>query len=172
MRTALRAAQLPVLLTLVAIVLVVVLTGRTELVLHVYVLALAFIALAHLVRAVRTAHPPARSLFDSALPRPKRRHERLPQLERVEREVTLGLATAFDLHYRLRPSLRQTAAELLASHRGIDLDAPAQAKAARMALGEETWAIVRPDREPPENRSAPGLDIASLRNVVATLEAL
>lgn len=171
MRTALRLAPLPALLTVVAIVLVIVLTGRAELVLHVYVLALAAIALLQLVRGIRAAHQPtAASLFDSALRRPKRRHERLPQLERVEREVTLGLATAFDLHYRLRPSLRRMAGELLASHRGIDLDGGTEA--ARKALGDETWEIVRADREPPVDRSAPGLDIASLRTVVASLEAL
>lgn len=171
MRALLRALPLPIFLTVVAIVLLLVFTGRTELVLRVYVLALAAIALGHLVRAVGSAHPAAAgSPFDAALRRPKRRHERLPQLERVEREVTLGLSTAFDLHYRLRPSLRRTAAELLASRRGIDLDTSTQA--ARDALGDETWEIVRRDREPPQERSAPGIDIASLRAVVASLEAL
>jgi hypothetical protein len=171
MRAALRFARLPALLTVVAIASVVLLTGRAELILRLYVLALAAVALIHLVRAVRAAHPPrARSPFDSALRRKKRRQERLPQLERIEREVTHGLATAIDLHYRLRPSLRRTASELLASHRGIDLDASPEA--ARAALGERTWEIVRRDRKAPDDRSAPGLDLASLRSVVASLEAL
>ena len=171
MRKALRFAQLPALLTLVAIALAFVLTGRAGLVIHVYALALAAVALAHLLRAVRAAHQPtAGSLFDSALRKRKRRDERLPELQRIEREVTLGMTTAFDLHYRLRPSLRRTASELLAARRGIDLDGSPEA--ARKALGDETWEIVRADREPPPHRFDPGLDIASLRAVVTSLEAL
>ena len=41
--------------------------------------------------------------------------------EKIEREVTLGLTTAFDLHFRLRPTLRRIASELLRARRGIDL---------------------------------------------------
>ena len=64
MRAALRFAKLPALLSVVAIAIAVVLTGRTELILRLYVLALAAVALIHLVRAVRAAHPPrARSPF-------------------------------------------------------------------------------------------------------------
>jgi hypothetical protein len=171
MRRAIRTAKLPALLTFIAIVLMIALTGRAELVFHVYVLMVAAIALAHLVRAVRAVHPPAsRSGFDSALRKRKVFQQRLPELERVERAVTLGMTTAFDLHYRLRPSLRRTATELLAVHRGIDLDR--NPDAARNALGDETWEIVREDREPPADRSDPGIDIASLRAVVTSLEAI
>ena len=88
----------------------------------------------------------------------------------MEREVSLGLATAFDLHYRLRPRLRRVAAELLAARRGIELDASPDA--ARRALGDDAWEIVRGDREPPRERFGPGLDIASLRLAVDALEAL
>ena len=171
MRSAIRLAQLPALLTIALIVLLLVLPGRTELVLHVYALAIAAIALAHLVRAVRTAYPAAAaSPFDAALRRRTRREERLPELARVEREVSLGMATAFDLHYRLRPPLRRIAGELLAARRGIDLDgAPEEA---RKALGDETWEIVRADREPPRDRYGDGLELAALRTVVGSLEAL
>ena len=88
----------------------------------------------------------------------------------MEREVALGLATAFDLHYRLRPRLRRIATELLAARRGIDLDA--NPDAARRVLGEDAWQIVRGDLEPPRERFAPGLDIGSLRLAVASLEGL
>ena len=84
--------------------------------------------------------------------------------------MTLGLATAFDLHYRLRPRLRRIATELLAARRGIDLDASPEA--ARRALGDDAWEIVRGDLEPPRERFAAGLDIASLRLAVSALEAL
>jgi hypothetical protein len=172
MRTAFRYAPLPVTLTFIAATLLLVLSGRTELILHVYVLALATFVLGHLIRTVRGSLPAGAggSPFDAALRRRPRRPERLPELERFEREVALGLATAFDLHFRLRPSLRRTAGELLASRRGIELDADPDA--ARRALGNETWELVRPDREPPPDRFAPGLDVAALRRVVSTLEAI
>jgi hypothetical protein len=172
MRAAIRVAQLPALLTVVLVVLLIVLPGRTELVLHVYALAIAAIALLHLVHAVRTAHPVlAGSPFEAALrKRTRRRDERLPELARVEREVSLGMATAFDLHYRLRPPLRRIAGELLAAHRGIDLDG--NPDGARKALGDETWEIVRADREPPQDRYGTGLPLATLHAVVKSLEAL
>lgn len=171
MRTMLRAAQLPALLTIALVVLLIVLPGRTGLVLHVYALAVATIALVHVVRFVRAAYPAAAaSPFDSALRARTRRDERLPELARVEREVSLGMATAFDLHYRLRPSLRRIAGELLAARRGIDLDASPEA--ARKALGDETWEVVRADREPPRDRYGAGLELGALRSVVSSLEAL
>jgi len=171
MRAAIRIAQLPGLLTVVLVVLLIVLPGSAELVLHVYALAIAGITLVHLVGAVRTAHPVAAgSPFDAALRKRTRRNERLPELERVEREVSLGMATAFDLHYRLRPTLRRVAGELLAARKGIDLDGSPEA--ARKALGDETWAIVRADREPPRDRHGAGLELAKLRTIVTSLEAL
>ena len=88
----------------------------------------------------------------------------------MEREVALGLSTAFDLHYRLRPSLRGIATELLAARRGIDLDASPEA--ARRLLGDDAWEIVRGDREPSREHFAAGVDIASLRRAVSALEAL
>jgi len=171
MRMAIRVAQLPALLTVALVVLLLVLPGSTELVLHVYALVLAAIALMHLISAIRRAHPVTKvSPFDAALRRRERRDERLPELARVEREVSLGMATAFDLHYRLRPPLRRIAGELLAARRGIDLEGSPEA--ARTALGDETWEIVRPDREPPRDRYGAGLQLATLHTVVDALEAL
>ena len=171
MRTVMRVGRLPALLTVVLVVLLVALPGRTELVLHVYALAIAAIALSHLVGAVRAAYPgAAESVFDAALRTRARREERLPELAKVEREVSLGMATAFDLHYRLRPPLRRIAGELLAARRGIDLDGSLEG--ARRALGEETWEIVRADREPPRERYGAGLQLVALRDVVTSLEAL
>jgi hypothetical protein len=167
----LRPAQLPVLLTLLLVVLLVVVSGRAGLIVRVYLLLVAAIGLFHLVRMVRTAFPAAGpSRFDAALRRRPQRQERLPELARVEREVTLGMATAFDLHYRLRPSLRRSASELLAARRGIDIDRDPEA--ARRALGEDAWEIVRGDREPPDDRFGPGIKPAALGRVVASLESL
>lgn len=170
-RGVLRFVRVPVYLGVAAVVAYLVLDGRGELILHVYVLALASYALFHLVGAVRRSHPASDpSRFEAALSRPHVREQRLPGLEKVEREVALGMATAFDLHYRLRPSLRRTATELLAARRAVDIDG--QPDAAREALGEETWEVVRGDREPPTDRYARGLALDDLRTVVASLEAL
>jgi hypothetical protein len=170
-RQALGLARFPVFASVVLLVALLALPGRAEVAVHVYTLALAAFGLAHLLRVLRGSLPPQRpSVVDAAL-RP-RRHAlaRIPELDRIEREVTLGLATAFDLHFRLRPTLRRIASELLRSRRGIDLDR--EPAAARRVLGDETWELVRPDREPPDERFGPGLDLPRLRTVVASLEAV
>jgi hypothetical protein len=171
MRSALRLARLPAVLTVALVVTLFTLPGRTELVLHVYALAIASIVLLHLVRTVRSAHPVATgSPFDAALRKPRRHDQRLPELVRVEGEVSLGMATAFDFHYRLRPTLRRIAGELLEARRGTDLDGSPEA--ARKALGDETWEVVRADREQPRDRYGAGLEPGLLHTVVASLEAL
>jgi hypothetical protein len=93
-----------------------------------------------------------------------------PSLARIEREVALAAASSHDVHFRLRPTLRATTAELLSARRGIRLDT--QHERARAILGDETWELVRPDRPPPRNPRGPGLDRATLERVVASLEAL
>ena len=171
MRRALAIARFPLVLTVVLAIVVLAAPGRAGLAAHVYVLVLAAIGLGHLLAALRNALPPRRpSPFEAALRPRARPATRIPELERIEREVSLGLATAFDLHYRLRPRLRRIAAELLRARRGIELDA--NPDAARRALGDEAWEIVRGDLEPPRERFAAGLDVASLRLAVTALEAL
>jgi hypothetical protein len=108
------------------------------------------------------------------LPRPRRRVRRRRAepsrpagLRAMERHVDLAVASAADLHSRLCPVLRDIARDRLAGA-GIDLDADPAAAAA--ALGEETWAIVRPDREAPHDRHAPGISPERLRAVVEALE--
>ena len=170
-RSAVRNVRVPAFLTAGLLAALVVLPGRTEVMLRAYLLLLAAFVLGTLLLRLRAALPERGvSPVDAALGRRPPAAQRIPELERLEREVTLGLATAFDLHFRLRPTLRRIASELLQARRGIDLDASPDA--ARRALGEETWELVREDREPPVDRFARGLDLASLRNVVASLEAL
>ena len=171
MRFALRLAWLPAFLTLGLLAALLTRPGQTEVALTVYLLLLAAVALAQLLARLRRSLP-ARStspIDESFRPR-KRRQARVAELERMERDVELGLTSAFDLHFRLRPTLRPLAAELLRARRGVDLDASPDA--ARHVLGEETWELVREDRAPPTERFAPGLDAASLRRVVESLEAL
>ena len=133
----------------------------------IYVLFVGALALLTLTRATRAAHPAAASAMERALGRRPPRDERLPELERLEREVLLGMSTAFDFHYRLRPLLQDVARRKLAVARGIDLDADPDH--ARAVLGERTWELVRPDREPPEDRLGPGVAASELAAAVDTL---
>jgi hypothetical protein len=171
MGRALRIARFPLVLTVVLALVLLVKPGRADIALHGYLLGLAAIGLGLLLAALRGALPPRRpSAFDAALRTRARRTQRIPELERMEREVALGLAIAIDLHQSLRPRLGRIAAGLLASRRGIDLEA--NPDAARRALGDDAWEIVRGGREPPSERFATGLDLASLRLAVSALEKL
>ena len=48
----------------------------------------------------------------------------------------------------------------------------AQSAAARDALGDPTWELVRPDRPAPEDRLARGLTMHELEHVVDSLESV
>jgi hypothetical protein len=87
----------------------------------------------------------------------------------LEVVIATRSSTAFDLHFRLRPTLREIADERLAA-RGLQLDRGGPV--VEEALGEELWEIVRPDREPPFKRFAPGISPAAAARVVDRLEAL
>ena len=170
-RQALHLGRFPLLLTLALLAALVVAPARAELAVRVYVLVLAAFLLGHLLARLRRTLPDRRpSPVDAALNRRPRPVTRIPELEKLEREVTLGQATAFDLHFRLRPTLRRIASELLHARRGIDLDS--NPEAARRTLGDETFELVRPDREPPPERFARGIDLVSLGRVIDSLEAL
>jgi hypothetical protein len=94
-----------------------------------------------------------------------RRPERLRQLEEIEHAAAFALSTAFDVHFRLRPHLVRIAEHRLGG-RGASL-----ADGATL-LGPELWDVVRPDREPPADRHARGIDLASLRAMVERLGSL
>jgi len=164
-------APLPLLVTATVIVVALLVPGRAELAVHVYLLTLASLALGFLVGVLGRRHPVAASSpFDLGLRARSHDDHALPELARLEREVTLSMTTAFDLHFRLRPVLRRVAARMLASRRGVDLErSPATARA---LLGEELWELVRPEREAPRDRAAPGLELGSLRSMVDALESL
>jgi hypothetical protein len=107
-------------------------------------------------RAVSASHPPA--------------PERSTSLERLERAVRISFATAGDVHFRLRPLLRDLAVERLATHRRVDLDREPD-RAARL-LGEELFELVRADRPRPPDQFAPGLSVRVVLGFVERLESL
>ena len=139
---------------------------RTRL-LELYVLFLAVLFMFGFVHATREAGATQASIFDRVLRRRRRGPERPASLAKLEREVALAAVTAFDFHARLRPTLRDIAAYRLAN-RGIVLDSGSPA--ARAALGDELWELLRPDRRPPDDRHAPGLPLTRVRAVLDALD--
>jgi hypothetical protein len=130
---------------------------------HAYVLVVGVILVRLAVAAVGDALPGrGRSPFDDALLPPPPAEDRLPELERVQREVTLATVTAYDLHLRLLPALREIATTRL-ERNGRSANAE--------TLGR-WWELLRPDRPPPDDRFAPGLAHDDLRALVADLEKM
>jgi hypothetical protein len=136
-----------------------------------YVLFVGSLLLLGLVRATRLAgETDERSVYERALRRRERPPARPGELAKLEREVSLAAGTSFDLHFRLRPVLREVAAHRLATRRGLALDAGSPE--VRGLLGDELWEVVRPEREPPDDRFGPGLPLAGLRRALDRLETI
>jgi hypothetical protein len=86
------------------------------------------------------------------------------------RDLELARASAFHLHVRVRPVLREIAAHRLRTRYGVELDR--EAARARELAGASVWEVVRPDRSPPVDRLALGPSTAELRTVADELEAI
>jgi hypothetical protein len=150
--------------TLAAALLIGTEPGFRTVVLHVWVIGVGVVLMGLVVSAARLALPRRkRSAFAGALgERRDERYEEPAQLRRIEREVTLGVATAHDLHMKLLPELREIARCRLER---------AGKRPSAETLGR-WWELLRPDREPPEDKFAPGLPEADLRALVADLERM
>ena len=158
------------LATVALLVLRSVFPGRQALELDVYVLVVGALAVLTAVLAGQRAIPVSTtSAIAEALEREPAEALRPPDLERTERLVTMATSTAFDLHYRLRPILREVAEQRLGDRRGIRLDVDPEAEE---ALGAVLWDVVHPDRRPPAKRFDPGLEPELLRASIARLEEL
>lgn len=153
-----------------AAIAVVAPVSRTRL-LDVYVLLVGALLLFVLVRGTAVAGGErGLSLYDRALATRGRRAERPDDLESLERTVVLAAGNAFDVHVRLRPRLREIAADRLVAARGLRLDAGSSEVQA--TLGAALWELVRPDREPPTERFAAGLPLDRIAAHVDTLERI
>jgi hypothetical protein len=86
------------------------------------------------------------------------------------RELELSTWNGFHFHSRLRPLLRDVAAHRLRSGYGVELDA--EPGRARGLVGSASWDVVRPDREPPDDRLARGPTLGELERVVDEVEAI
>ena len=131
--------------------------------LHIYVFLVGALLMLGVVAAAGDSVPRRlRSELDRALAESSPHAPRVPELERTEREVTLATATAYDLHARLLPHLREIAQSRL--ERGGKTSSPE-------TLGR-WWELLRPDRPEPEDRFAPGIKPAELRALVSDLERI
>ena len=163
------AVRLLVLPTLALLLTLALVPGRLPFAVRVYALCVCAVALGLGLAALRRAYPPAGPLRRTGGQR-SGEHSAPPTLARMEDELALGVAGAFDLHHRLAPRLRTVAAGLLTARRRVSLDRDPEE--ARRILGDETWEIVRPDRQPPEDRLARGISQEGLARVVDSLEAV
>jgi hypothetical protein len=158
-----------VLPTFVLLFTIAIVPGRLPLAIRWYALLVCAVALGLGLLALRQAYPPAAPLRRATPARPHRRKPP-PTLARIEDEVALGVAGAFELHHRLIPRLRWIAAGLLTSRRRVPLDS--ELEESHRILGDETWGLVRPDRPSPADRLARGIRPEELARVVASLEAI
>jgi hypothetical protein len=145
--------------------------GRKSIELDIFVLVLGVLGLLVLAAELRRLAPSAEgsSLVEEAL-EPEPAEERpIADLHRLERELSMASARQFDLHYRLRPVLRDIAGARL-EQRGLALDSGRPI--VRELLGDELFELTAADREPPENRLAPGPGVEGLDRTIARLERL
>ena len=163
-----RTGRFLILPTLALVVVVAFLPGRAELATRVYALLLCGLAFLLAIAAIRESYPPEAPL------RSKRptglEAEPPPALAQIEKETGLAAAGPLDLHWRLRPRLRELAISLLAARRGVSLDGDPES--ACEILGDETWELVRRDRPPPADRAGRRGSPATLERLVDSLERL
>jgi hypothetical protein len=152
-----------VLASLLVVYIVFAQPSLRSIALHAYVFLVGAMLMLAIVAAAGDAVPRRReSDFDRVLGEAVPREKPLPELERVGREVTLATASAWDLHVRLLPHLREIAqARLERTGRRPSAE----------TLGP-WWELLRPDRPPPDDRFAPGISRAELRALVADLEKM
>jgi hypothetical protein len=114
--------------------------------------------------------PPTDSPFTSARRIPGRLRRRRPTPARAPLDaLVLGaIERSGQFHFRLRPLLREVADERLRARHGLGIDDPA----AEAVLGQPAFDHLRPDRAAPDDRRAPGPDLATLRAVFDALERI
>jgi hypothetical protein len=128
-------AEVVLVATLAFAVVLVLRLVRTDLAEEVFVLVLGGVTLVGLVVATR-GETAQRSAFERSLrPPPPPRPNRPLELDRLEREVTLGVGGAFHLRQKLLPQLREIAAQRLADRRGTGLS--------EVTVSADAWDLLR-----------------------------
>ncbi len=138
---------------------------RAELAEEVFAIVLGAATLLVLVLMTRgeksQPSPFERALRATPPPRPNRPLE----LERLEREVTLGIGGAFHFRQKLLPQLREIAEQRLADRRGSTLS--------EATVDPATWELLRPDGpDGYQDRYGRGLPIEQLEALTDELERI
>jgi hypothetical protein len=167
-RHVLGALRFLVVPTVAFLVVAGVAPGRAVLALRIYALVVCGTGLVLALLTLRREFPPEPRRATRR--RPPEQRQPPSSLARIEHEAALGVAGSFDLHYRLVPRLRSVASGLLEARRQISLER--EPEVARSVLGEQAWALVRPDRAAPDDRLARGLPADELASVVDSLESM
>jgi hypothetical protein len=145
--------------------------GLRDALLEVYLLGIGGVLLLALVRTTSESGPGTEaSDFDRAVADMNRRYPSDSGELSLVHDVQQSVASAFHLHTRLRPMLREIAAHRLSMRFGVDLDR--EHKRARELIGADAWELVRPERPPPVDRLAPGPPASHLSKVVEELERI
>lgn len=95
-----------------------------------------------------------------------------PSYAEAQRLVELVAGTAGDVHFRVRPVLREIAAHRLVTRRGLVLDDPVVGAEVATCCGPLLWGVVRPDRPEPSDRRHHELDAGAAAELIARLEAI
>jgi hypothetical protein len=95
-----------------------------------------------------------------------------PSFARSTRVLELVSGTAGDVHFRVRPVLREVAEHRLLTRHGLVLDDPRDGMAAADRCGPLLWDVVRPDRPEPRDRRRHELAPAAAGELVDRLEAI
>jgi uncharacterized membrane protein len=137
--------------------------GLRNVILHGYVFVVGGLVMLGVIAAAGDAVPRRRrSDFERALTESEPEKPSIADLQRMERHVTLAAASAYDLHVRLLPQLREIA--------------QCRLERSGRTPGPETlgrwWELLRPDRPEPDDRFASGISQSELRALVAALERM
>jgi hypothetical protein len=132
---------------------------------------IGLVALAILVRWLGGAIPRAGvSAFDAALRERTEEEPPLDEFESVRHTLDLARTSAFDVHSRLRPLLRDIARQRLWAGHGIDLDR--DPTAAGRFLGAEASGLLLTSAPAPHQYGRRGMELAAIDRIVADLEAI
>jgi hypothetical protein len=97
-------------------------------------------------------------------------NEALRDLRRIEATIAIAPTSARESYHRLRPLLREIAADRLELRHRISLDGDRLEAAA--TLGTEAWAMLGPDAQRPPGGPSPGPSLERCEEVVSRLEGI
>jgi len=135
------------------------------------IIAVGVTALAILLRRLgRRVRPRSGSPFEAALAPRKESLPELDEFESIRRTVDAARYAALDVHFMLRPLLRELAESRLRALRGFELDA--QPELASGALGPEALAFLREGRPARLNYRRPAMSLREIERIVKVLESI